>query len=170
MRAARARRRAAAPRGPAGRARWRRRLGERERFAQRAAGLGGAAGAADRRAELGQRARLLDPGAAPGEGLDGRAQALDGRVAAFEQAGRAAGDADRARRAEALRERQLVRDQLARLLVPSEPLRGQAGLRAPRQHGRIDRQELAKVPAALKERLQRLAVLAAMRGERAIAV
>jgi hypothetical protein len=86
------------------------------------ASIGVRRGVSPRRVD--QRARLLDARAAGGERLDGRAQPLV-RPHAFEQAGGAARDADRARAAEPLGEHGLLGDQVARPFVIAEPLGGE---------------------------------------------
>ena len=112
------------------------RLGDADGLAQDVARLGGAADAPDRPAELDKRVCQLDPRAALRE-QSAAERSPSSTGTALEQRRRAARDADRARRAEPLGQRDLLGDQLPRLLLVAESQRGEPGLGAPVEHRRI---------------------------------
>ena len=102
---------------------------------------------------------MLDLRAARGERLGCGTQSADGFLAALKHRGGATGDADRPGGAEALRELQLLLDQRSGLGIAAEPLGSQPGLRAPRHHRRVDRQELGQGPPGSQERLEGVRVV-----------
>src|SRR5918995_6642849 len=98
---------------------------------------------------------MLDAGAAAVEQLRGRANQLDGRFAAREQARRAPRDPDRARPTEAFGERKLLVDQRLGAVKSAKLLRRQRGLRSPWQDGRVDDPQSRVVSPDGKEGVQR---------------
>ena len=112
-------------------------FGEGGTVAQRLAGVAPLPGAAEGGAQVDEGAGVVESGGRRSEGVDRALQPREPDGAALDEAHGPFGDADRSDRAEALRQRQLLRRQVHRPGRITEAEESEGGLRAPVDHGRV---------------------------------